>query len=167
MAQLIEALLDLSRLSRTPMRWERVDFAEIATEIVAQLRTIEPSRVVELVVSSDLVVRGDPRLLRVAIENLVRNAWKFTRDRSDSRIQLGRTDVEGVATYFVRDNGAGFDMARAEKLFVPFQRLHSADRFEGTGIGLATVQRIVRRHGGRIWAVAAENQGATFHFTIR
>ncbi len=118
------------------------------------------------VTAADLVVRGDAHLLRALIENLVGNAWKFTSKRSDARIALGREEVNGVPAYYVRDNGAGFDMGLAHKLFAPFQRLHNLSEFEGTGVGLATVQRIVRRHGGRIWAEAAENQGATFRFTL-
>jgi light-regulated signal transduction histidine kinase (bacteriophytochrome) len=119
-----------------------------------------------LVVSATTVTFADARLLAVVLENLIGNAWKFTRKRAQSRIELGETSQDGCPTWFVRDNGAGFDMAYAEKLFVVFQRLHLVSEFEGTGIGLANVERIIRRHGGRVWAEGEVGRGATFFFTL-
>jgi signal transduction histidine kinase len=158
-----------------------VDLSDLARRVTDALREGEPEREVELVISPDLTARGDPRLLQVALENLLGNAWKFTRKTAHACIELGRVpsgcglDSRGqtppsgypAPVYFVRDNGAGFDMAYAEKLFAPFQRLHGSSEFEGTGIGLATVQRIVHRHGGRIWAEGAVGEGANFYFTLQ
>jgi PAS domain S-box-containing protein len=164
MAQLIDALLGLARLSRTPIAGDPVDLSELAHEVVGQLRAAEPGRAVECVIAERMPTRGDPRLLRVLLYNLLGNAWRFSARRDAARVEVGASD-DG-ACYFVRDNGAGFDMAYAHKLFVPFQRLHPPGEFEGTGIGLATAQRIVQRHGGRIWAEGAVDRGATFHFTL-
>jgi PAS domain S-box-containing protein len=166
MGQLIDALLALSRVSRAELTREPVDLGEIGTSVIEQLRAADPERVVDFVVQPGLEARGDPRLLRALLDNLLGNAWKFTAKTENPRIELGRTTVGGVPEYFVRDNGAGFDMAYAEKLFAPFQRLHSARDFAGTGIGLATVQRIVRRHRGKIRAEGAVNKGAVVHFTL-
>jgi PAS domain S-box-containing protein len=164
MAHLIDALLELARLTRAEARRQRIDLAELATAVFAQLRATDPSRAVELVVPPRLAAIGDPQLLRVLVENLLGNSWKFTGKRPAARIEIGYDEADGA--YFVRDNGAGFDMALIGKLFAPFRRLHTVQEFEGTGIGLATVQRIVHRHGGRIWAEAVVDQGATFHFTL-
>jgi PAS domain S-box-containing protein len=166
MGEIIDCLLSLARLTRTDLHRETVDLAAVAEGVLAQLRLTEPERRVDLVTPGHLPVRADPQLVRLLLENLLSNAWKFTRMQPRPRIELGSTLVDERRAYFVRDNGAGFNMEYAAKLFIPFQRLHSADRFEGTGIGLATVQRIVRRHGGRVWAEASENQGATFYFTL-
>jgi signal transduction histidine kinase len=171
MGELIDALLALSRLSRTALHRQPVDLTRMADTIVGQLRSTQPERVVEFVNEAGVVAHGDPPLLRAALENLLGNAWKFTSTRPGARISFGaasseRAEAEGERVYYVRDNGAGFDMAYANKLFVPFQRLHSGDEFAGTGIGLATVQRIVQRHGGRIWAEGAVNRGAEFQFTL-
>jgi signal transduction histidine kinase len=166
MGQLIDALLALSRVTRVELQRENVSLSQLADSIVKQLRAIHPDRVVEFVNEADLVVFGDPPLLRAVLENLLGNAWKFTSGRAFARIEFGSTRDQGASTYYVRDNGAGFDMAYADKLFAPFQRLHKVSEFAGTGIGLATVQRIVRRHGGKIWAEGAVNQGATFRFTL-
>jgi len=166
MSDIIDALLSLARLSRTAVRREPVDLTRIADEVVDQLRAAEPGRRVEFVAAGDLVVEGDPELLRVLLDNLLGNAWKFTGKQAEARIELARDDASGTPTYHVRDNGAGFDMTLADKLFAPFKRLHTASEFAGTGIGLATVQRIVSRHGGRIWADSAPARGATFHFTL-
>ncbi|MBL8620371.1 MAG: PAS domain S-box protein [Myxococcales bacterium] len=166
MAQLIESLLSLARITRGELRHERVDLGAAARATVERLRTIQPDRQVEVGIADDLIAWGDGRLLGVALDNLLGNAWKFTRDHAAPRIELGAGAFDGARTYFVRDNGAGFDMAHAAKLFGVFQRLHSPDQFEGTGIGLATVQRIIRRHGGRIWADGAVGAGATFYFTV-
>lgn len=166
MGELIDDLLDLSRLSRSKMERETVDLSELAVNIAAELARREPARNVELSVDPGLEADGDRRLLTLLLQNLLENAWKFTRHRESARIEVGRTDAGGATAYFVRDNGAGFEMAYAKRLFGAFQRLHSQDQFEGTGIGLATVQRIVNRHDGRIWATGEVDVGATFYFTI-
>ena len=171
MALLIDALLDLSRLSRREMRLTRVDLSRMAREIVEDLRQREPGREVRVCIEEGLEERADPALVKVALENLLGNAWKFTSREERAAIEFGRTVREAepgrrLACYYVRDNGVGFDMAYAGKLFGPFQRLHTEEEFEGTGIGLATVWRVIRRHGGRIWAEAAEGEGAAFYFTL-
>ena len=165
MGQLIDALLDLSRVSRTQLSQGSVNLTELAQTVIGQLRAAEPTRVVEVVIGEGLRANGDEPLLRALLDNLLGNAWKFSAERAPARIELGQLTGE-APVYFVRDNGAGFDLANAERLFAPFQRFHSASEFPGTGIGLATAARIVRRHGGRIWAEAAVNQGATFFFTL-
>ena len=166
MGRLIDDILKLSRLTRTEMQWEQVDLSALAREIAAELRQTQPERKADLTIADGVVVNGDARLLRVVLENLLGNAWKFTARRDYARIEFGHTQVEGKPAYFVRDDGAGFDMAYADRLFGAFQRLHSATEFEGTGIGLATVQRIIHRHGGRVWAEGMANRGATFYFTL-
>jgi hypothetical protein len=163
MNQLIEDLLKLSRITRTEVGKETTDLTRMAREIAADLQAGAPDRHVEFAIEADLRANGDPHLLRVAMENLLSNAWKYTARKPQARIEVGR---EGEDVYYVRDDGAGFDMAYAGKLFGPFQRLHAESEFAGTGIGLATVARIVRKHGGRIWADAAVGQGATFFFTF-
>ena len=155
-----------SRVSRADLASERVNLSEVAREVITQLRTADPARTVECVVADGLVASGDPQLFRVLMENLLGNAWKFASKREVARIEVGRVQDEGASAFFVRDNGAGFDMTYAQKLFAPFQRMHKAAEYAGTGIGLATVQRIVRRHGGTVWAEAAVERGATFHFTL-
>jgi signal transduction histidine kinase len=165
MAQLIEDLLGFSRITRAPLRRERVDVTAMGRKILAELGEREPQRRVEPIVAEGLVTTADPRLLAVVLENLLGNAWKFTAKQPAARIELG-SDGGGGAALFVRDNGAGFDPKYAAKLFTPFQRLHAETEFQGTGIGLATVQRIVARHGGRIWAEASPGHGATFSFTL-
>lgn len=166
MSQLVDALLGLSRMTRAAMYRERVDLAALARSILASLQEISPERKVEFKVLDQAVVEGDPRLLRVVMENLLGNAWKFTSRKDQTRIEFGAQLVANETVFFVRDNGAGFNPRYADKLFGPFQRLHRADEFEGTGIGLATVQRIIRRHGGRIWAESELGKGATFYFTL-
>ncbi|HWP57584.1 MAG TPA: PAS domain S-box protein [Candidatus Acidoferrales bacterium] len=166
MGELIDDLLSLSRLARQEMRRETVDLSALAAAIAAELEQAEPERAAEFVIAPGLLAEGDHGLLRVALRNLLENAWKFTSKRAHARIEFGRIEENGNRSYYVRDNGAGFDMAYAGKLFRAFQRLHSASEFEGTGIGLATVQRIIYRHGGRVWAEAAPDQGATFYFTL-
>ena len=166
MAALIDDLLTLSRVTRSDLTRVPVSLTDTASSVLAQLRRGQPERRVEAIVADDLVAKADPRLIKVALENLLGNAWKFTGKEAEARIELGLAPLNGEPTYFVRDNGAGFDMAYASKLFGVFQRLHSAAEFEGTGIGLATVQRIVRRHGGRIWAEGDVGRGATFYFTL-
>lgn len=166
MSQLVDALLGLSRMSRAAMYRETVDLAELARVILAALQESAPARRVEWHVVEHAIVQGDPRLLRVVMENLLGNAWKFTSRTEHPRIEFGKKIIGSETVYFVRDNGAGFNPRYADKLFGPFQRLHRADEFEGTGIGLATVQRIIRRHGGRIWAEGQPGQGAVFYFTL-
>lgn len=167
MAELIEDLLKLSRVTRTELCRLPVDLSEIAAQVIANLRSLDTAREVEFVVTGGLAAEGDPRLLRNVMENLLGNAWKFTAKTAQARIEFGATrDEAGKPVFFVRDNGAGFDMTYAHKLFGTFQRLHHTDDFPGTGVGLATVQRIITRHGGRIWAEGALNQGATFSFTL-
>lgn len=166
MGELIDDLLQLSRTSRADLRRMAVDLVAIARPVIAELQQSEPARRVNWRVASCLPAVGDPILLRVALDNLLRNAWKFTGHRAEATIELGVTQDGADHAFYVRDNGAGFDMAYAEKLFGAFQRLHSPDEFPGSGIGLATVQRIIHRHGGRIWAQAAPDAGATFYFTL-
>lgn len=167
MGELIEGLLSLAKLSRDPLRAGTVDLARIATQVVQACREREPERAVEIHIQENLLALGDPLLLSVVIQNLLGNAWKFTSLQPSARIDVGcKTGEDGEAVYFVRDNGAGFDMAYADKLFGTFQRLHSFTDYAGTGIGLATVKRVIDRHGGRVWAEAAEGQGATFYFTL-
>jgi signal transduction histidine kinase len=166
MSQLIDDLLNLSQISRYEMHYKEVDLGELAREIVRELREDQPEHRVDFVVAESIVAYGDERLLRVVLENLLGNAWKFTAQRPLARIEFGYTEIEGQTAYFVRDNGAGFEMAYANRLFGAFQRLHTEAEFEGTGIGLATVQRIIHRHGGRVWAEGMVDQGATFYFTL-
>jgi PAS domain S-box-containing protein len=166
MGRLIDALLGLSRVTRAPVRPERVDLSRLATQVVDELRAGEPRRAVELAIAPGLATRGDAALLRVVLQNLLENAWKFTRRRDAPRIEVGESRAGGEPCYFVRDNGAGFDMRYAGKLFGAFQRLHSEEQFPGTGIGLATVKRIVERHGGRVWAEGQPERGAAFFFTL-
>jgi PAS domain S-box-containing protein len=175
MAHLIDDLLKLSRVTRRAMSREKVDLSELAWSIAGELQTVEPNRSVQFTIMPDLVVHGDARLLRVALENLMGNAWKFTRDRECSQVEFGV--MHGVskagedrslgAVYYVRDNGAGFDMNYSSKLFGPFQRLHRTSEFPGSGIGLATVQRIIHRHGGTVWGEGVVDGGATFYFTLQ
>ncbi|MBI3853287.1 MAG: hypothetical protein HY298_23805 [Verrucomicrobia bacterium] len=166
MGQLIDDLLNLSRVTRAELRREQVDLAVLAQAVAGELAQGAPGRRVELVSAARLPVHGDPRLLRVVLENLLGNAWKFTRNKTDARVELGTKEQEGQKVYFVRDNGAGFEMAYVNKLFGAFQRLHPMAEYEGTGIGLATVQRIIHRHGGRVWAEGSVDQGASFYFTL-
>jgi PAS domain S-box-containing protein len=167
MAQLIDDLLKLSRVSRADMKIEPVDLGTIARSIDRDLRKVSPERDIEFVVGEGITVMGDPHLLRVVVENLMSNAWKFTGKHDRSRIELGSLVKDGEKTFFLKDDGAGFDPIYYNKLFVPFQRLHSMEEFPGTGVGLATIQRIIARHGGRVWAEGAVEKGATFYFTIK
>ena len=166
MAQLIDDLLNLSHVTRGEMRRDEVDLTIIAENIAKEFREKEPARRVDFVLTPGLVGEGDERLLRLMMENLLSNAWKFTGNHPGAKIELGVIRLEGERTFFVRDDGAGFDMAYADKLFTPFQRLHGSSEFAGTGIGLATVRRVVHRHGGRIWAEGEVEKGATFYFTL-
>jgi PAS domain S-box-containing protein len=166
MAALIDDLLELSRVTRVSLRSERVDLSGAAEAILAELAEGDPDRSVRVSVMPGAIATGDPRLLKVVLDNLLRNAWKYTRRKPDAHIEFGVSDEGPAPVYYVRDNGVGFDMAYVDKLFQPFQRLHSVAEFEGTGVGLASVQRIVTRHGGRVWAEGAEDEGATVYFTL-
>jgi len=166
MGELIDDLLRLSRVSRSQVAFENCDLAAIARSIAEELVQSDPAREVTFAIAESLEVPADRQLIRVLLENLLRNAWKFTSKQPHARIEVGAETQEGVLAYYVRDNGAGFDMAHAGKLFEPFQRLHAATDFPGTGIGLATVSRITLRHGGRAWARGAVDNGATFYFTL-
>ncbi len=166
MGMLIDDLLSLSRVSRTEMRHTAVNLSAIAQELLQELQDTERDRQVECIIAPNIVVWADPTLMRVVLSNLLQNAWKFTSHHPTARIEFGIIKQDEQTVYFVRDDGAGFDMAYASQLFGVFQRLHNMDEFPGTGIGLATVQRIIHRHGGRVWAEAAVEQGATFYFTL-
>jgi PAS domain S-box-containing protein len=166
MAQLIDDVLQLARVTRSEMRREEVNLTELASGVVAELKKTDGRRKITINVAEGLSTRGDRRLLRIVLTNLLGNSWKFTSRRKSAEIAFGEANENGESFYFVRDNGAGFDMAYANKLFGAFQRLHTTREFEGTGIGLATVQRIVHRHGGRVWAEGKVDQGATFFFTL-
>jgi light-regulated signal transduction histidine kinase (bacteriophytochrome) len=166
MAQLIDDLLNLSRVSRTEIRKETVDLSRMADTIVESLRTTQPEHSADCEIEHGMLAQGDPHLLKVVLDNLLGNAWKYSSKRARARIEFGRMKENGRVTYFVRDNGAGFDMAYAHKLFGVFQRLHAVSEFPGTGIGLATVQRIIHRHGGQVWAEGQVEQGATVYFTL-
>lgn len=167
MSQLVDDLLSLSRISQAVLTRDKVDLSTVAQEVLADLQATSPERQVTCSIQPNAWAAGDPRLLRVVLENLLSNAWKYTSKRPQAQITFGcEGQAPELVTFYVQDNGAGFDMTYAGKLFGPFQRLHAESDFPGTGIGLATVQRIVHRHGGRIWAEAALGQGATFYFTL-
>ncbi|BAY89097.1 MULTISPECIES: GAF domain-containing protein [unclassified Tolypothrix] len=167
MGQLIDDLLNLSRLMRSEMQLEFVDLSALARQICTEMQERHPRQQVEYIIQPGLMARGDSRLLQMLLTNLLDNAWKFTSKHTQAKIEVGAiTQASGIPVYFIRDDGAGFDMAYANKLFSPFQRLHRIDEFPGTGIGLAIVQRIVHRHGGRVWAEGIVEQGATFYFTL-
>jgi signal transduction histidine kinase len=166
MSLLIDDLLRLSRVSRAELVYRKVDLTALAREIVSELRAAQPDHPVEVSTPDGLTVHGDASLLRVVLQNLLSNAWKFTRGQARPTIELGVVSQEGVPTFYVRDNGVGFDESKADRLFRAFQRLHDARDFEGTGVGLATVQRVIHRHGGRVWAEGVVGTGATFWFTV-
>jgi PAS domain S-box-containing protein len=166
MSQLIDDMLVLSRVTRREMKLTAVDLSALANMIAAELVKTQPQRRVEFNIAPGLVVKGDAELLRAMLENLLGNAWKFTSTQQSAKIDFGVTELEGKLSYFVRDNGVGFDMAYASKLFQAFQRFHLQTEFPGTGIGLATVKRIINRHGGRIWAESEAGKGATFYFNL-
>jgi light-regulated signal transduction histidine kinase (bacteriophytochrome) len=188
MSELIEVLLDLSRLGRGDLHRNAVDLSGTAGDIAENLKKAQPDRNAEFAITAGLTAAGDERLLRVALENLLGNAWKFTCKKSGCRIEFGALErgmrnspipsgqtpgkmnntpaIEQKTIYYVRDDGAGFDMTYAGKLFTPFQRLHTTQEFPGTGIGLATVQRIIHCHGGKVWAEGEPGKGATVYFTL-
>lgn len=166
MGHLIDDMLQLSRLTRAEINREEVDLSALAQVIVERLKQEEPHRRVEVNIHAGMIADCDSNLLEAVLSNLLENAFKFTSKREDARIEFGQTELEGQRVFFVRDNGAGFDMAYAQKLFGAFQRMHKASEFPGTGVGLATVQRIIHRHGGRVWSEAEPGRGAVFYFTL-
>ena len=166
MGALIDSLLNLSRVARAEMRVTKVDLSGLANSIAGELQEADPGRIIAIEIEDNINVNGDQQLLRALIQNLIGNSWKFTGNRKDAKIEFGTIKDGGQTIYFVRDNGAGFDMTYSNKLFVPFQRLHSVNEFPGTGVGLALAQRIINRHGGRIWAESELGKGATFYFTL-
>jgi signal transduction histidine kinase len=166
MARLIDDLLTLARVSRAKLRSEPVDLSAMAGGIMTGLKETEPGRDVDVVLTENLTAVGDSKLLNQALENLLGNAWKYTGKRSDAKVEFGAVEQEGATSYFVRDNGAGFEMKYAANILMPFHRLHSEMEFPGTGIGLSTVDRIIKRHGGRVWFESTVDQGATFFFTL-
>ncbi len=166
MGRLIDDMLNLARTARYELVRGQVDLSALAREILPELQKAEPERRVTFIIAPDMIVEGDRTLLRVVLENLLGNAWKFTSKQPDARVEFGVQDEGGRTVYSVRDNGAGFDMKHAGKLFGAFQRLHDGSEFPGSGIGLATVQRIVHRHGGQVWAKSAVGEGATFYFVV-
>ncbi len=166
MSQLIDAMLNLARLTRADIHTQDFDMSVIVAEILDDLQKMEPEREVTCIVANDLHATADPKLLRAVLENLLGNAWKFTRQQESPCIEFGHGQYKGQAAYFVKDNGAGFDMTYSHKLFGTFQRLHAYTEYPGVGVGLATVHRIIQRHGGQIWAEGAVDEGATFHFTL-
>jgi len=166
MGQLITTLLNFSQLTRKEVYRETVDLSRVARTVTLDLRMREPGRTVNFVIAEGVEVDGDEKLLRVVLENLIGNAWKYTGKREDAFIEFGTVESDGKPAYFVRDNGVGFGENQADKLFTPFERLDNSRAFEGIGIGLATVQRIIQRHGGQVWAEGEEGKGATFYFTL-
>jgi light-regulated signal transduction histidine kinase (bacteriophytochrome) len=166
MSNLVDDLLALSRITRRDFKQQQVDLSKLAAEIFVALQEAEPQREARFKIAPDLQVSGDAALLQAALQNLLENAWKFSSQEKQAKIEVGRTTLEGEQVYFVRDNGVGFNMAYAKNLFGAFQRLHKVGEFPGTGIGLTTVQRIINRHGGRIWAESEVGKGATFYFTL-
>jgi len=167
MADLIEDMLQLSRITRMEMNIENVNLTTIARAIMSDLQKSQPQRNVKVKIAEGLEDKADLRLTRIILDNLLRNAWKFTEKQAKAAIEFGLWKKEGTKNiYFIRDNGASFDMAYAEKLFAPFQRLHTDEEFSGSGIGLATVRRILNRHGGKIWAEGETGKGATFYFSF-
>ena len=166
MGQLIDDMLKLARITRLELVHEKVDLSQLARTVARELQEAAPERAVEFIVQPGLVAEGDQRLLKIAFENLLSNAWKFTSRHPSARIEFGTVEKDGRTAYFVKDDGAGFDMAYADKLFTTFQRLHAFEEFPGTGIGLPIVQRAIHRHGGRVWGEGAVEKGATFFFTL-
>jgi light-regulated signal transduction histidine kinase (bacteriophytochrome) len=166
MAELIDDLLALSRVGRAELHRAVTDLSALAHDVAGEIQRREPERTVEVLIQPGLQAEADPRLLRIVFENLLGNAWKFTRKVLHPRVEVGRIQTADDPAFFVRDNGAGFAMSYADRLFRPFQRLHTETEFPGTGIGLATIQRIIDRHGGRAWAEGEVGRGASFYFTL-
>lgn len=166
MGELIDGLLKLSRITRHNIEYKTIDLSQLSHSIISWLQQKNPERDVQMSIQDDLHVKGDERLIGIALENLITNAWKFTSKKDKTMIEIGEEKKDGSSVFFIRDNGAGFNMDYAEKLFVPFQRLHTSDEYEGTGIGLGIVKRVFNRHGGKIWAESEEGNGTTFYFTL-
>ena len=166
MGQLIDDLLKLSNLSRLEIRSEYTDLSEIAESIAAELKAANPERKAEIIINRNITATGDKSLIQIALQNLLDNAWKYTKKKPVARIEFGSQKSNGQTIFFVKDNGVGFEMKHADKLFKSFHRLHSSTEFEGTGVGLAIVERIIHRHHGSIWAESEVDQGTTFYFTI-
>jgi light-regulated signal transduction histidine kinase (bacteriophytochrome) len=166
MDRLIGTLLEFSGALRAEMRYDTVDLSRMARRVSDILERTEPERKVRFRIANGIIVNGDANLLNMVLSNLIGNAWKYSGNRAGTVIEFGVKEIEGKPACFVRDNGPGFDMAYAEKLFIPFQRLPGAEEFKGSGIGLATVERIIKRHDGRIWAESEPGKGATFYFTL-
>jgi len=167
MAELIEDMLKLSRITRSEMDIIKVNLSNIAKSITDELRKSQPQRIVNIKIADSLEDWADPRLMRIVLENLLGNAWKFTGEKEPAEIEFGLIKKDKAEIYFVRDNGAGFDMEYEHKLFAPFQRLHNIEEYPGTGIGLAIIKRIIHRHGGKVWAEGEPDKGATFYFTLQ
>jgi len=166
MAELIDDILELSRITRINIEYNEVNLSALAEECLQRLRSTEPDRNVDIQIQQNMRAKGDLRLLRIVLQNLLSNSWKFTRECDSPKIQFGVTNNEEKPAYFVKDNGVGFDVKYADKIFGIFQRLHTREEFDGTGIGLASVQRVVNRHGGKVWVNAKDHKGATFYFTL-
>ena len=166
MNQLIKDMLDLAQINRTEIKWTTVNLTEMAKTLMDENQLRNPEQKMEIVISENLQVYGDHNLLKIALENLINNAWKFTSKRAESKIEMGSLQKDDEIVYFIKDNGAGFDSTHAEKMFMPFQRFHSSSDFQGTGVGLSIVQNVLKRHRGRIWAESIVDQGTTFFFTI-
>ena len=166
MSELIDGMIDLAQLTREPIHLAEVDLSRLAETIARELQAAEPGRKVEFTAAPGIRAHGDERLLRVALQNLIGNAWKFTARQEVAHIEFGTRRTGNSLAYFIRDDGAGFDMRYADKLFGAFQRLHGVKEYAGTGIGLATVHRIVQRHGGLVWAEGEVDKGSTFYFTL-
>ena len=167
MGRLTDALLSLAKVGRGECRLETLDFSDLAQGVVDDLKIAHPRHKVNVVVQPGMQIVADANLLRTAMQSLLDNAWKFTGKAADPQVEIGSFNVQGNTVFFVRDNGAGFNPAYSSRLFGVFQRLHTAEEFQGTGVGLATVQRVIHRHGGRIWAEAEPGRGAVFYFTIQ
>ena len=165
MSQLTDDMLKLSRINRDDMYKDQVDLSDMAQSIIEELRANQPERKAEIKIAPDLMASGDKNLLTIAMRNLLENAWKFTAKCPQTRIEMGELKKDGEKVYFIRDNGIGFDMRYKDKLFQPFQRLNTDKDYPGTGIGLAIVQRVIHRHGGKIWAESEKEKGTTFYFT--
>jgi len=166
MSQLIESLLQLAKISRDSVIFEKTDLSGMTQLIFSELRAIDPSRSVEFFAESDMVAFVDPQMLRIALYNLIQNAWKYSSTNQDAKIEVGVLEQKGQKVFYIKDNGVGFDMTRVRDLFKPFTRLHSKDEFDGTGIGLAIVKRIIVRHNGQIWVTSEQGIGTTFYFTL-
>ena len=166
MGELIDDMLNLSRVASAGMSTQPVNLSDMVATFLQELQALSPQRRCQIRVTKDLIANVDPQLIQIALRNLLENAWKYSSKQDEACIEFGACEIDGKSTFYVRDNGAGFDMAYADKLFQPFQRLHAKEEFEGTGVGLATVSRVVQRHGGQIWAEASPGKGAIFYFRL-